>query len=66
MNKQYKNPIHYTNNHCTESAVEFTPDLMDSSPSIDTCDEGQAQYDTLEDWANMAIDRSLLMERCTL
>ena len=56
MNRTNRNPIHYTNNHCTESAKEFFPNLIDSQCVHDTDDIGQSAYDDWDEWVNMCID----------
>ena len=56
MNRTYRNMAHYTNNHCTESAIEFFPHLIDAQCVHDTTDLQQSDYDSLEEWANAVID----------
>ena len=57
MFKQYinNNQQHY-NNHCTESAIEFIPDVCDAQCYHDCADGGDADYDSLEEWVESRID----------
>ena len=59
MNRTNRNPLHYTNNHCTESAVEFTPHLIESQCIHDTCDLCQSDYDDWDEWVNACIDGAI-------
>ena len=49
------NEQHY-NNHCTETAVEFIPDICEAQCYHDSEDEGQADYDSLDEWVESRID----------
>ena len=56
MNRTNRNPMHYSNNHCTESAIEFFPNLVESQCVHDTTDLCQSDYDDFDEWINTAID----------
>jgi len=62
MFRTYRNVTHYTNNHCTESAVEFFPNLIDAQCENDTTDLQQSDYDSLDEWADAVIDVALMIE----
>ena len=56
MNRNDRNLQHYYNNHCTESAIEFTPHLVDAQCVHDTTDLAQADYDDWDEWCNAMLD----------